>query len=140
MNCFRPSMRQPFPFGRAVVRNDAASLPDVGSVRANAPSPVPSMSFGSQRLRCSSVALRTMEPATMPLLTATPTASEGHAAESSLLLRGRDPLGDTLPRCPIRHRAGELALGGPDERSHARAFLTASVNAGTNSNTSATIP
>src|SRR5260221_8752275 len=83
MNCLRPLRRQPDPSAVAVVRTDAASDPDVGSVSANAPRPAPSISLGSDLRRCSAVPYFAIEPATMPLFTDTPTASEGQAAASS---------------------------------------------------------
>src|SRR5437867_6788269 len=83
MNCLRPVMRQPSPSFVAVALSDAASLPEDGSVRQNAPRPFPSVSDGSQRFRCSGSPYFTIEPATIPLFTATPTASDGHAAASS---------------------------------------------------------
>ena len=69
----------------------------------------------------------------------TPEFDDDVARQRAFLLRRGYAPGQTLR--PIRHRAGELALGRPDERVHdARARFTASVNAGTNSKTSATTP
>jgi len=55
MNCLRPLRIHASPSRRAVARSDAASLPLVASVSANAPRPDPSVSRGSHRARCSGV-------------------------------------------------------------------------------------
>src|SRR6266850_2151968 len=94
MNCLRPLIRQPAPSFTAVAFSDAASDPDDGSVSAKAPRPLPSMSSGSHLLRCSGVPYFTIEPATMPLFTETPTASDALAE----------------PTSPGAHRGGELAI------------------------------
>src|SRR6266545_3852221 len=158
MNCLRPVMTQPSPSRVAVARSDAASLPLEASVRAKAPRPEPSVSRGSQRARCAAVPKRTIEPATIPLLTDTPTARDGHAyrhsehserrelpdhvvREAPGLLGLRDARAKTGG--PVANGRRELALGGPRLRLHQLPFFalrTASVKAGRNSKRSPTTP
>src|SRR5258706_8066290 len=123
-------MTHSLPSRLAVALSDAASEPAVGSVRQNDARPRPSDSCGKNSRFCSGVPSRAMELQTMPLFTATPTASDGHAAASSsstsMKLTADAPRppwasGTFTPRIP-RSPSDRMTSGGMVPRSSAAAI------------------
>jgi hypothetical protein len=83
MKVFDPFSRQPSGVRVAVVRMPAASLPDVDSVKPQAPSFSPLASGTSHRCFCASVPNRKMCAEHRPLWAATDSASPGSTRDSS---------------------------------------------------------